>query len=131
MKFYWDEEHTLEWTQSANPLSITNEVLNVCEYDGCTASEEPKTDFFDGLSLSSNPQTILDGISRLDGWWWFSVGLVQAHPEGLPAWYSESGGTQSSYNANTTKLFVWAPPGELIFHIPNWILYYINNLLKA
>merc|ERR1712048_339406 len=75
MKFEWENHltpHTLEWTQQPNPLSVTDQNLNVCANNGCTTTGNARTTDFHGLSISSNPNALLDGMEG--GSWFYAVG---------------------------------------------------------
>ena len=101
MKFEWDNEHTLEWTQQPNPLSVTNVNLNSCENNGCTTTGNAKTTDFNGLSISSNPSTLLDGV--LDGSWFYAVGVNTGYGRNIPSWTPNSATSAKLYVLRTVQ----------------------------
>ena len=101
MKFEWDGDRTLEWTQQTNPLdpTIQGSDLNVCKDSVCTTTGGATSVNFQGLSISDLPEsTHIDGSPT--GTWWYAVGVKALHEGGFPAYPQNV--------AAATKLFVWA-----------------------
>ena len=90
-KLEWEGGESIEWTQTDNPLSVTNKNMNVCANNGCRVSAGMPDLRFEGLSLSSAPWfTLLDGIAS-EGWWYYSVGYKIHHSGGAPSYLSWDG----------------------------------------
>ena len=104
MKFIWNDEHTLEWTQSKNPISVKDVDFDPCANPfGCRMSSDyVKNVNFIGLSLSNTDKTLLDGVSG--NRWWYAIGHRETHQGGQPAFMTSANGGKLSYN---TKLLVW------------------------
>merc|ERR1719450_1574123 len=118
-KIVWDEEklsadpkikdHALEWIQEKNPLSKTSENMNPVNATLIPSGSKPFA--FQGLSVSTHPNTFLSGCS-VNGWWWYSVGNEVDHIGGNPVFlYNQDTGLV----AHRTQLFVKVPPN---FPIP-------------
>ena len=65
----------LEWKQSTNPLLAHDQQMNPTDARLMPMDREPT--LFDGLSLSSDPRTFLDGNVGI--YWWYSVVYAVAY----------------------------------------------------
>merc|ERR1719402_877478 len=68
---------TLEWKQEGNPLGVSNTEVPTSDLIWSDGSIEDLSTF-KGLSLSSRPETLLDGDLN-EEWWWFSIGYNKNH----------------------------------------------------
>ena len=105
-----DKGMSLEWKQSANPLAETDQNMNPTEIRLLPMDIVPP--LFDGLSVSTRADTLLDG--NVGKWWWYSIGygtaFTHAGVTGQPAYLYDC--KCDGKKAVRTQLFIKIPPGH-------------------
>ena len=106
--FRWDDQETMRWRQNENPLIKTNTDMNPTDilYSNSVANTVPY--IFEGLSISSQSTTFIDGVSSKN-WWWYSVGftrnLTQFDTSGNPGYSSGNKRDHFVIATEKTELF--------------------------
>ena len=100
-----NEDVEMQWTQKQNPLSATDADMKPTQAVLSPSNKTPQS--FTGLSISSDPRTLLDGMTMPDSWWYAIGNPNWDWHGGNPANYL--GHPAGGYPAGATKtqLFVW------------------------
>ena len=100
-----NEDVEIQWKQKQNPLSATDADMNPTGAFLSPSNDRPQS--FTGLSISSAPQTLLDGMI-MPGSWWYAIGNPKWDwGKGNPAYWEDLSAGGHPASAKKTQLFVW------------------------
>ena len=106
--FRWDDRETMRWRQNENPLIKTNTDMDPTDILYSNPVANTMSYIFEGLSISTQSTTFIDGVSSKN-WWWYSVGFTRNHTQfeisGNPGYSSGSKNHPFVIATEKTELF--------------------------